>query len=147
MESKICSNPKCGKEKPLSDFYKNKGMKDGRVNKCKECTKKSVTIHREKNIDKIRAYDRERSKLPHRIKLNDKTCKMFRKQFPLAYKAHNAVNNAVRDGRLIKPTKCPSCKKSARQIEGHHKDYNKPLDVIWLCSICHRRLDKDLNRF
>ena len=32
---KICK--KCGKEKPLGDFYKNKGMKDGCVNKCKAC--------------------------------------------------------------------------------------------------------------
>jgi len=33
---------KCGKVKPLRDFYKHKEMLDGHLNKCKECTKKDV---------------------------------------------------------------------------------------------------------
>jgi len=34
---KRCTGP-CGLEKPLTDFDKNPGGKDGRRNKCKECT-------------------------------------------------------------------------------------------------------------
>lgn len=33
---------KCSEEKPLSSFYKQKGMRDGHLNKCKECTRRDV---------------------------------------------------------------------------------------------------------
>jgi hypothetical protein len=37
---KTCFN--CGTEKPLDDFYRHPTMKDGRLGKCKECTKADV---------------------------------------------------------------------------------------------------------
>lgn len=134
---------KCKEEKPLSEFYKQKKMKDGLLGKCKQCTKKDSTNNRNNNLEKIREYDRKRAKLPHRIQLTIKNTKKFRKKFPLAYKAHCAVNNAVRDGILIRPAKCPICKKT-RQIEGHHEDYTKPLEVDWMCSACHKQFHRDL---
>ena len=39
METKICN--RCGKEKSLGDFYRNKYVKDGYCGECKECKKKS----------------------------------------------------------------------------------------------------------
>lgn len=41
-ETKICK--KCGIEKPLSEFTKNKNMKDGRLNTCKECSNEERRI-------------------------------------------------------------------------------------------------------
>ena len=35
MKTKKCSN--CGEVKPLTEFYKNKGMKDGYQYECKKC--------------------------------------------------------------------------------------------------------------
>jgi hypothetical protein len=49
----------------------------------------------------------------------------------------------VQKGKVIKPSKCQKCRKKA-PLEAHHKDYSKPLDVIWVCKCCHVKLDKYL---
>ena len=147
MKTKICF--KCGKEKPLSDFYKHPKMKDGHLNKCKECNKKDVQQNYRKNIDYYKEYDRERNKKPERIESKRKKEKQwnknnpekllkykkkYREENPEKYKAHNLVNNAIRDGILIKQN-CEICGKE--DTHAHHEDYSKPLDVIWLCPQCH----------
>jgi hypothetical protein len=60
------------------------------------------------------------------------------------YPAHTKIGNAVRDGKLIKPDHCTRCNRTGIKIEGHHDDYSKPLDVIWLCVRCHRLRHKEL---
>ena len=120
---------KCNKEKELSEFYVHHQMADGHLGKCKECAKKDVLEHRKANLERIRAYDRERGKLPHRKVLNEKITKRYRKLYPIRYAAKILVNNAVRDKRLSKPDKCSECD-NKDLIYGHHEDYYKPLEVI-----------------
>jgi hypothetical protein len=57
-------------------------------------------------------------------------------RYPEKTKARAAVNYSVSTGKLFKPSKCDICKKIGR-IEGHHMDYAKPLEAIWLCIPCH----------
>ena len=126
---------KCGAERPLSDFYKHKKMKDGHLNKCKDCTKRDV---RERRFDPetrgaVLEYDRNRG--PRQTYEDTKT---YRERWPEKHKARQAVGNAVRDGRVTKPETCSESGEDGR-IEGHHDDYSKPLDVRWLCSPCHHQ--------
>ncbi len=132
---------KCNKEKDLNEFYKHNKMCDGHLGKCKECTKKDVLKYRVENIDRIREYDRQRGKLPHRIKKSAEYTRKYRKIYPLRYAARILLNNSIRDGKVKKPKKCSVCNRKTR-IYGHHKDYYKPLDVVWVCQICHKKLDR-----
>jgi len=60
--------------------------------------------------------------------------------FPRKMKARNLLNRAVKRGEIERPATCSRCGNAGR-IEAHHSDYDKPLDVTWLCTSCHRRID------
>lgn len=122
---------KCKEVKPLDAFYKHPNMPDGHVNKCKECNKKDVIANRLIKVDYYRAYDAARGPR-HQPGENQ----MVRERFPMKYRARNAVNNAVRNGKLIKQP-CEVCGRT-KDIHGHHDDYSKPLEVRWLCPPHHK---------
>lgn len=134
---------KCGIEKELSEFYKHSEMADGHLGKCKECAKKDVLEHRLKNIERIRAYDRKRGKLPCRIKENTRREKIRKKKHPLEYAVKVLFGNAVRDKRVKKGERCERCGIGGK-LHGHHEDYYKPLDVIWFCPVCHKARHKEM---
>jgi hypothetical protein len=61
-------------------------------------------------------------------------------------KAHMLVFHALRRGELHKPDACEQCgtpdepnHAGRSRLQGHHDDYSKPLDVLWLCPFCHAR--------
>jgi hypothetical protein len=113
-------------------------MADGYLNICKDCKKTYANKHREENIDTVRAYDRERGKLPHRKELTVSNTRKARARNPLYNKAHLAVSRAIIKGTLVKPNECECCKTDTSSIEAHHEDYTLPLIVVWLCSACHK---------
>ena len=124
-------------------FYKHPKMADGYVNKCKECNKKDVRKNRLDKIDYYREYDTARSKTKERKKLNNKCSRRYRELNQIKRAAHILVGNAVRDGKLEKKYECSECGKTDCVIHGHHDDYTKPLEVRWLCSVCHSKWHKE----
>jgi hypothetical protein len=132
---------KCKTIKALEEFYKHKKMPDGHVNKCKECNKNDVTTHRNKNLEKIRAYDRARGKIPERIKASVEVNRAWRAEDSRRSVAHSAVSKAIRNGFLVRMpcVRCGEVKSIA-----HHEDYDKPLEVMWLCQPCHKQRHKEL---
>ena len=123
---------KCNKTLPLEAFYKHKQMGDGHLNKCKECAKKDVFIHRHvTHREKVLAYDRARG-----CRQDYSHVVEYRAANPEKYSAHSKVAFALKSGKLMK-LPCFVC--GAEKTEGHHPDYSSPLDVVWLCPAHHKQ--------
>jgi len=111
-------------------------MADGHLNKCKECNKKDVSRNYRARKSQYQAYERQRFQRPERKAAALIYRRHRRQRFPHKDKARAAVSNAIRDGRLIRQP-CEACGNPKSQA--HHEDYFKPLDVRWLCFVCHRK--------
>ena len=151
---KICR--KCGEAKDLSQFYKHGQMEDGHLNFCISCKKSDAGEYRNANLERIKEYDRKRGRTewhkgrskiyreklmagnPEEYKsMRKQTVKKHREKFREKNLARVILNNAVRDGNILKPEHCGICGGKAK-LEAHHFDYSKPLEVIWVCDSCHK---------
>lgn len=150
---------KCGIEKQLNEFYVHKQMADGHLNKCKDCTKKDSFGRNEKEIEKRKERDRNRPNAKERVKKNCERLKnnqearernnQKKKEWYQKNKhkknANLKVARALLNGTIIKLSNCEKCG-SSEKLEAHHENYNKPLDVIWLCIKCHNNRHKEINK-
>lgn len=124
----------CCRTKPIDDFYR---LKVGCMAVCKDCWKRKVHDRRISNLDKVRAYDRERAKLPHRIENATRVTRNWRQKHKDRLRAHNMAARA----ELTAPERCEGCG-AVKPLDKHHPDYSKPLLVLWLCKPCHVIADK-----
>lgn len=62
--------------------------------------------------------------------------------------AQNVLEKAIEKKIVLRKTHCEKCgdhgemKDGRSKIQAHHPDYNKPLDVMWLCQECHHEWHK-----
>jgi len=127
---------KCGVLKPLSDFYAHPQMADGHVNKCKDCNKADVRANYRRRLDYYRGYDRVRQRTPERRAMQQAAGARHRARYPQKDRARQKLRRAVRAGKIERGP-CADC--GDMFAEAHHPDYSKPLDVVWLCRICHQK--------
>ena len=137
--TKKCSG--CGRELPLSEFNKCRSNKDGLQNRCRRCfseyNKKRYAANPDKYKADVKKYRMENpgNELATRLKICERN--------PNQKNAYMVVDAALRCGVLVKPHVCSACgcQDTEHRIEAHHYDYSKPLDIIWLCTPCHRKAD------
>lgn len=122
----------CGATKEPSEFYDA-----GKGRTCKVCRGAQVK-QRARTNPAVQAYDRERAKRPEKRAAIAAGSKRWRAANPEKYRAQNAANNALRDGKLEAKEACERCG-STFGVHKHHHDYGRPLDVLWLCAMCHHR--------
>lgn len=136
IKQKKCK--KCGILKSVDEFYKHKDYKrhlDGIRSQCKLCTIKQVKKYYWANRDKCLRESKERDR-----KRPDLMCarvKRYRNKYPERQRARKTLREKIRRGELQRGC-CNIC--SQPNAEGHHSDYNKPDEVVWLCKLHHMRL-------
>ncbi len=124
MKEKKCS--RCKEVRPITDFWKNKTKNDGYNYVCRICYRDTDRKRYYKDVKQSRKAKNEMSR------------KMAEK-YPDRFRARRLLRYAVKIGSIEK-FPCEVCEKE--KSEGHHDDYGKPLEVKWLCSMCHSDLHR-----
>jgi hypothetical protein len=119
MLIKLCT--KCCFERPTTEFGIRHRSLDGLQAWCRNCYREYQREYARNYRD---ANKHRQSQHRYRIKNQDKDA------------AHKAVHRALKTGELFMPLWCQRCH-CVHEIEAHHHDYSKPLDVEWLCQTCH----------
>jgi len=161
---KVCT--KCGETKPLAEYYKNCRAADGFRPDCKACANTRQKKYRIKNklaiaaasklyrdqnkvylAQKAKEYrtdNTEKVKLA-RVKYYSENSEKIKKKSreykvsnPAKVIAQGVLNRTIAAGKLYRPEECERCGSKCFP-HGHHYDYSKPLEVIWLCVSCHMR--------
>lgn len=88
-----------------------------------------------KKWDEIRRKSSESKKRPEYKRKEKERRENFREK----YAARDLVHWAVRSGKIIKPMLCEICDMK-RKLEAHHEDYLNPIELKWVCRICHNQI-------
>jgi glycosyltransferase involved in cell wall biosynthesis len=120
--------------------------------------KEKLKKWKEKNKDRIAEYKKLwRERNPEKVRKHKRTGylknreKLIRERVEYCnnnkeiQSAHAKIYSAVKLGRIKKPKDCSACLSESDNIQGHHKDYAKPLEVEWLCPKCHSKCHSKKN--
>ena len=120
----ICS--KCGEDKSLDLFSKGKNSKGGHRARCKFCDAIYYRNWQQTCTEKL-----------------NKRKRAWQLTNPKKAMAVRMISHAIRDGKLVRGT-CEVCGTDIN-VHGHHDDYEKPLEVRWLCAKHHHALHREMS--
>ena len=124
---------KCKRSLPVREFYRHPEMGDGRLGKCKTCTRSDVAGNRLARRGHYLAYDRARTKGRRKAVWAASSVRAGK------HRANTTFGDAVRGGKIKRPERCSLCGEGGK-IHGHHEDYRRPLVVMWVCIPCHKSI-------
>lgn len=121
-----------------SDEYKKAWLKNWRaLNKEKIRKQRHEQYHRFSERENLRTR-KWRKDNPEKFKESWKKSDAKDKS---KRRARKIVNYHLEKGNLVKPKECERCN-SQKNIQAHHDDYTAPLNIKWLCSLCHGLLHR-----
>ena len=121
---------RCHQPLPMSEFHSHSAM-------CKQCKAMSDKGRIRSNSRNVNRNNTEAARARKR--------KWLKVHYdPAKFAARRAVRSAIEASKLIPLEHCEKCgnprkrRDGARAIHAHHyRGYSYPLDVQWLCPVCH----------
>lgn len=135
--------PTCGVTKDATEFYGCKRSKDGLKSQCKAChIEGNVRTRDPDNTRRLGRDHMRRARVadPEKFRARERDASRRRPKDDRV-RARQLLNGAVRRGEVVRPDECSRCG-CAGKVTGHHPDYSKPLEVVWLCYPCHAEEDR-----
>ena len=126
----------CGQQKLTTEFQRRAASKDGLTSSCKKCLHARDLARYEKEKHRRIERHREYMQTDAGKTAHAKATKAYREKHAIRRAAHVIFGNAFRRGKISK-LPCFICGSDA---EAHHPDYDRPLDVVWLCKQHHREV-------
>jgi len=107
-------------------------MKDGHLNQCKDCRPSVPRVNQREHNKTYFATENGRNK-------TRKSKRKWQAKNPKKCYAHDDVWRAVKNG-ILKKAPCEVC--GSENVHAHHCNYDKVLEVMWLCRTHHREWHK-----
>jgi hypothetical protein len=140
MDTKKCT--RCGLAKPLDEYHVRNSRPLGRASECNSCFSLRQFKYRREHAEQQLEYEKQRKQAAGEEYLEQ--ARRYKEGHVEGEVARHAAGSARRTGRLVpKACWCAAFSGGVRchgRTEGHHEDYAKPLEVIWLCQSHHQRL-------
>ena len=129
---------RCGEVRLVEEFSPDKKNRDGRNSVCRSCRRRRERAYWRRHPEHCRRIARESQRRNYR----PGNQAAHSPEEAAKVRSRNAAKRALASGRLRRPDRCQACGQppsAALRIEMHHPDYARPLDVVFLCSLCHGR--------
>jgi hypothetical protein len=126
---RICGKTACSIQE-LELFSKDSHYNYGRENRCKRCNADRVVLQNRQNPKP--SYERTKAFRAKHPESHRKDIAKDKQKHPDRYRARKMVYNR----QIPLAPSCVQCG-SGENLERHHPNYSKPLEIITLCRKCH----------